>query len=169
LAPVTVNATSPQTLQVGEQNDLVVSVGPNIAVGEVSFTAHFDPNVLQVRSGTEGDWATSVSVAYAHFEADVPEAGDRARVCSTVVATQSRSAGGSVAIVQFQAVAPGATTIRITDVAVKDFAGNSLPVQFSSAKLHVTADPQPTLWPGTVHAQGEVLMKAQETDAVDGD
>jgi hypothetical protein len=167
-APVTLIATSPQQLQVGEQNDMVVSLGPNTAVGEVSFTAHVDPNVLQVRFGTEGDWAAAISAAHAHFEADVPEAGDRVRIRSTVLAKPVRAtAGGSVAIVQFQAVAPGVTTIRITDVAVKDFAGNSLPVRLSSATLHVTAE-SPS-WPVTARPQGELLVQAQAPDAVEGD
>jgi hypothetical protein len=164
LAPVTVLTTSPQTLQLGEQNDLVVSVGPHATAAEVGFTAHFDPNVLQARSGAEGDWTTTVAGAGADFEADIPESSDQARIRSTVTARQPRAMGGTVAIVQFQAVAPGATTIRITDVMVKDAAGNLLPVQLSSPTLHVTAHMPPMAWPATSRPQGE-----QPVQPIDGD
>ena len=59
--PITVAA--PQKLLVGEMNDLVVGVGANAGLNEISFTAQFDPNVLQVRAGTEGGWAEKIGRA----------------------------------------------------------------------------------------------------------
>ena len=70
--PITVAA--PQKLLVGEMNDLVVSVGANAGVSEISFTVQFDPNVLQVRAGTEGGWAVGVGLD-ARFAAEISDDG----------------------------------------------------------------------------------------------
>ena len=66
--PITVAA--PQKLQVGEMNELVVAVGANAGVNEISFTVQFEPDVLQVRAGTEGSWAEGAGVN-ARFAAEV--------------------------------------------------------------------------------------------------
>ena len=70
--PITVAA--PQKLTVGEMNELVVGVGANAGVNEISFTVQFDPNVLQVRAGTEGGWAVGAGLD-ARFAADISDAG----------------------------------------------------------------------------------------------
>src|SRR6266576_939861 len=97
--PITVAA--PQKLQVGEPNDLVVGVGASAGVNEISFTVQFDANVLQVRAGTEGDWAMDAGLN-ARFVAEISEERDRVQIRSAVSGQRVGSAGGSVAIVQFQ-------------------------------------------------------------------
>jgi hypothetical protein len=55
-----------------------------------------------------------------------------------------------VAIVQFQAVGPGTTSVLITDVVVKDLAGRSIGPAVSASYLQMTVDsvppPQPEAW-----------------------
>ena len=144
--PITVAA--PQKLQVGEMNELVVAVGANAGVNEISFTVQFDADVLQGRAGTEGSWAEGAGLD-ARFAAEVSETGDRVQIRSAVSGQRTGVAGGSVAIVQFQAVAPGTTSIVITDVVVKDLAGRSI-ASAVSASLQMTVDsvppPQPEAW-----------------------
>jgi len=167
LLPITV--TSPQYLHVGEQTELVVGVGANADVGEVSFTVQFDPDVLQARAGTEGDWAAGGARPDALFAAEISEAADRVQIRSTLAARRASSAGGSVAIVQFQAVAPGTTWVMIADVTVKDLAGHAMPVLLSSPKFQVTAERIPPPWPEAPSSRGVLPMEAPATEAVDAD
>jgi len=144
--PITVAA--PQQLYVGEMNDLVVGVGENESVNEVSYTVQFDPDVLQARVGTEGDWATGAGLD-PRFAAEISDAGDRVQIRSAVSAQRSGMQGRSVALVQFLAVAPGTTTVLITDVVVKDVAGRSMTSADSALNLQMTvesAPPQPEAW-----------------------
>jgi hypothetical protein len=144
--PITVAA--PQKLQVGEMNELVVAVGANAGVNEISFTVQFEPDVLQGRAGTEGGWAVGAGLD-ARFAAEVSESGDRVQI-RAVSGQRIGVAGGSVAIVQFQAVAAGTTSVLITDLVVKDLAGKSIGPAVSAANLQMTVDslppPQPEAW-----------------------
>jgi len=144
--PITVAA--PQKLQVGEMNELVVAVGANAGVSEISFTMQFDADVLQVRAGTEGSWAEGAGLD-ARFAAEVSETGDRVQIRSAVSGQRTGVAGGTVAIVQVQAVGPGTTSIVITDVVAKDLAGTSI-ASAVSASLPMTVEsvppPPPQAW-----------------------
>ena len=57
---------------------------------------------------------------------EISEKGDRVQIRRAVSDQRIGMAGGSVAIVQFQAVASGTTWVLITDVVVKDMAGGSM-------------------------------------------
>jgi len=138
-AAARITVAGPQRLHVGDMDELVVSVEPGAKVGEISFTVQFDANVLQVRAGTEGDWAAATGAA-ARFAADISSAEDRVRVRSVASGARLASAGGNVAVVQFQAVAPGSTWVLISDVTVKDPGGNSVPFALSASSLQVTAE-----------------------------
>jgi hypothetical protein len=165
LAVVPVQVTSPQKLQVGEQTELVVGVGANPGLGEVSFTIQFDPDVLQVRAGAPGDWAARTDTD-ARFGAEISDAADRVRIRSTAVGRTS-GAGGSVALVQFQAVAPGTTSVMITDVTVKDLNGTSMPFSISSSNLQVTAESVPTPLPDASRSRGLTAVEPPATETVD--
>jgi hypothetical protein len=58
-------------------------------------------------------------------------------------------AGGSVAIVRFQAVAAGTTSVLITDVVAKDVEGRPIASAISASNLQVTVDSPPPPLPGT--------------------
>jgi hypothetical protein len=164
--PITVAA--PQKLLVGEMNDLVVGVGASAGVNEISFTAHFDPNVLQVRAGTEGDWSMDVGLT-ARFVAEIADDADRVQIRSAVSGQRAGMAGGSVAIVRFQAVAPGTTSVLITDVVVKDLAGRSIASAVSASNLQMTVDsfppPQPEAW----RQRGAVAVEPPTQTTEEGD
>ena len=163
--PITVAA--PQKLQVGEMNELVVAVGANAGVNEISFTVQFDADVLQVRAGTEGSWAEGAGLD-ARFTAEVSETGDRVQIRSAVSGQRIGVAGGSVAIVQFQAVGPGTTSIVITDVAAKDLAGKSI-ASAVSASLQMTVDSVPPPRPEAWRQRGAVAVESPTKTIEEGD
>jgi len=144
---VPITLAAPQKLQVGEMNDLIVSVGPNGDVGEVSFKLLFDPNILQVRIGTEGDWGAGAGADARSFAAEISDEGDRAQVRRSVSDLRAGVTGGGVAILRFQAVAAGSTEVLMTDVVVKDLAGRSIASAVSAPRLHVTVDAAPPRQP----------------------
>jgi len=142
---MSIDVVSPQKLAVGEMGDLIVSVPPDAGAAEVSFTLQFDANVLQVRGGSEGDWA-AVAGSTSRFSADVSDAGDRVQVRSARAFGSIQRAtgrGGSVAVVQFQAVAPGSTSVLVSDVSARDLDGAALPFSLSASSLQVIAESLP--------------------------
>jgi hypothetical protein len=138
LLPITVAAA--RTLRVGDMSEIVIALGPNAGAHEIGFTLQFDANVLQVRAGIEGDWAAG---ADARFVADISGAEDRVQIRRTAAAGRPAAAGGQVALVQFQAVAPGSTTVVISDVTVRDRAGQAIPHVLSQSMWQVTAESVP--------------------------
>jgi len=129
---VTLNVIAPPQLLVGETNELVVGVGPNGGIAEISFTLQFDADVLQVRAATDGSWTAG---AQPRFVADIAGTEDRVQIRSAVVGRHVAS--GIVAIVEFQAVAPGHTRVLLSDVTVKDAAGRVVPFAVSASSLPV--------------------------------
>jgi len=163
--PITVAA--PQKALVGETNDLVLSVGANAGVGEISFTVRFDANVLQVRAGLEGDWAMDPRLN-TRFAAEISDKEDRVQIRSSVSGERTGIAGGSVAIVRFQAVAPGTTSVLITDVMVKDLTGRWIASAVSASNLPMTVysvPPQAEAW----RQRGAVAVEPPTETAEDGD
>jgi hypothetical protein len=163
--PITVAA--PQKLEVGEMNELVVAMGANAGVNEVSFTMQVDADVLQVRAGTQGSWAEGAGLD-ARFAAEVSETGDRVQIRSAVPGPQIGVAGGSVAIVRFQAVGPGTTSSVITDVVVKDLAGRSI-ASAASASLQMTVDSAPPRQPEAWRQRRAAAVEPPAEKTEDGD
>ena len=135
--PLTVSM--PQKLLVGEMNDLIIGVGSIAGVGEIGFTVQFDASVLQVRGASQGSWAVDVGVN-PRFAAEISGGEDRVQIRSAVSGQRVGRSGGSVAVVQFQPVAPGTTSVLITDVVVKDGDGKPMTPALSASNLQVTAE-----------------------------
>ena len=164
LVPITV--TAPQKLLVGETNDLVISVGAGAS--EVSLNVQFDANVLQVRSGTEGGWASSAG-PHARFVAEIPEEADRVQIRSVVTGQRAGMAGGTVAVVRFHAEGPGTTSVLVTDVVVKDAAGRSMATSVSASNLQMTVDTAPPPQPAAVRQRGAAAAEAPAEATERGD
>jgi hypothetical protein len=165
--PITV-AAAQQKLRVGEMNDLIVGFGANADVNEISFTVQFDPNVLQARAGTEGGW-TEGAGPNARFAAEISDAGDRVQIRSAVPGQRVAIAGGSVAIVQFQAVAPGTTWVLITDVVVKDAAGRWIASAVPASNLQMTVDSPPLPQSDAWHQRGALAVEPPTETTENGD
>lgn len=146
LALVSLTLAAPRTLLLGEQAELVIRMGASATAGEVSLTVRFDPDVLQGRTAAPGDWAADAG-ADARFAGDIPEEADRVEILGTASGRPLSTAGGAVAVVQFQSVAPGPTTVRLADVTVKDLHGRPMPVLVSTPTLHVTVQAPPPVLP----------------------
>jgi len=168
LSAVPVTVTAPQKVLVGEMNDLVVGVGPNASVDEIAFTVQFDRDVLQVRAGIEGDWAVAAG-RNTRFAAEISDKEDRVRIRSYASGPNVRIAGGSVAIVQFQAVAPGATLVMVTDVVLKDFAGKSIPVAISQSNLEIAVDSVPPPQANVARQHRVIAAEPPSETGEDGD
>jgi len=164
--PITLAA--PQRLFVGETNELVVGVGANAGINEISFTLEFDPNVLQGRLGTEGDRAADAGVDARSFAVEISDAGDRVQIRSAV-SGQRGMAGGSVAIVQFQAVGPGTTSVLVTDMVVKDAAGKPLAPTGSTLRLQTTVESAPRPQPEALRQRGAVAVEPPPETSEEGD
>ncbi len=139
---VPIAIAAPHKVFVGEMNDLIVSIGANAGFSEIGFTVQFDPDVLQVRAGTQGSWAVAVGFN-PRFAAEISGAEDRVQIRSMASDPRAGLAGGSVATVQFQALAAGTTSVLITDVVVKDSRGRSLTSQVSASNLQITVESVP--------------------------
>ena len=158
-----ISMVAPHKLLVGETEDLTVNVGPNSGVAEVTFTVQVDPNVLQVRGGTEG---SRTAGAGARFSTEISSNEDRVQVRAVVSKPISADAG-SIALVQLQAIAPGTTLVMISDVAVKSPSGNALPFSLSSSSVPVTAESVPSPRPRDPQLRGVDPAEAPKTDTVD--
>jgi hypothetical protein len=165
---VPIAVTAPQRVVVGEMNELVVSVGANAGFSEIGVTVQFDPNVLQVRAGTQGGWAVAVGVN-PRFAAEISAAEDRVQIRSAVPGPRAGLAGGSVATVQFQAVTTGTTSVLITDVVVKDSSGRSMVPAVSASNLQVTADSVPPPQPAAGREKRAGVVEPPAGTTEDGD
>ena len=135
---VPISVAAAPTLQVGQAGELIVGVGATAAsIGEIGFAVQFDPDVLQVRAGSEGDWAVAGGAA-ARFTADIADREDRIGIRSVASGRRNAAFGGTVAVVQFQAVAPGTTSVIVSDVVVKDADGRSLIPVVSPSTVQLT-------------------------------
>ncbi len=148
LAMVPLTLTAPPSLQVGEQAELVVGLGAHSGVDDIAFTVRFDPNILQVRAGTPGEWSAGDDDPDARFAAEIPEAADHVKIRGAATGGRAGAAGGTVAVVQFQAVAPGTTKVTVTDMTARDRSGSSMPMLLSMSTVHVTAEAAPLPGPG---------------------
>ncbi len=162
--PIAMVAT--EKLYVGEMSDLIVGVGANPGIGEISFTVRFDPDILQVRTGTEGNWTAGAAVDV-RFTAEISGTEDRVQIRSTVSGGHLTGAGGSIALVQFQAVAPGSTSVTISDVTLKDAAGSALPFALGSSSVPVTAESLPPPLPHATRPRSAVPVELPASETVD--
>jgi len=170
-AAVPIRIAAPQKLQVGEFNELVVSTSSAADIADIGFTVQFDPNVLQVRAGTEGDWAAGLRMR-SRFTAEISGAEDRVQVHSMLTGRRPSTGGGSaastsIALLQFQAVAPGNTWVMISDLTVKDAAGNALAFSLSASTLQVSAESLPSPGQWSAQPRSAVAGAAPEVESIE--
>ncbi len=163
--PITVSA--PQKVFVGDMNDLVVALGANAGVREVAFSVQLDPDVLQVRAGTEGDWATSAGTV-SRFTSEISSGEDRVQIRSEL--PRASATGGSVAVIRLQGVAPGTTWVLISDVVVKDTLGRWVGAALSAPSLQITVDsPPPPQPPSPGQGSAAIVLEPRADGTPPGD
>lgn len=135
---------APRRLMVGDVEELFVDVEARDGLGEISFTVQFDPDLLQVRAGFEGE-GSAIPGQPRRFVAEIAPAEDRIQIRSFVGA----GLAGRVAIVQFQAVAPGSTSVIVSDASAVDRAGRPIAARVIGATPSITIESPPRQAPST--------------------
>jgi hypothetical protein len=118
-------------------HELVVAIDAPSGIGRVAFTVSVDPGFLQIRSAGEGDWGNDAGVT-SSFTAEIGSAEDQVVIQSELAGGTHGKRSGSIAVVQFEAVAPGTVTITVSGVSMSDPAGRAIP--FAEAPLTATAE-----------------------------
>ena len=109
----------------GQPCELVIRINPPRNIGRLVFTVSVDPHVLGLRGVNRGD-GSSVEASFLVITPDVPATGQ-----TTIQMDLSNAIpenwDGSIAIVQFEALAAGTATMTISDLAMSDLAGIMIP------------------------------------------
>jgi hypothetical protein len=164
-AAASITLAGPSALQVGELGELVVTLGPGPGIRTLGITVRFDPDVLQARMAAPGTWA-GAGGADVVFVADIPEDAARAEIRSTVLGDRPNVAGGTVAMLQFQAVGPGVTQVQVTGIRAWDHAGRpaAFPWPMPGLRVTVVAAPPPGFVPAPHSAAAAAEVAAEHSD-----
>ncbi len=121
---------APFTAKVGEAFDYIVTIDAKQAVGRITLEVSYDPALLRVRTSEEIDY-TNRHDAEGGFSAK--ETSDGRLAVVRVVRDGSRPILGSVriAVVQFEAVAPGTAQISVSNISAFDSADTALSLAVS--------------------------------------
>ena len=122
-AAPSITLEAPATVHIGTPYELVVHVD-GADVGEVDLTVQLDPNILQARAASRGDWIAGAGTD-GRFDGTVSNAGDRVQLRGTV-ASRRGGTGGVVAIVEFEAVGRGTTAVTVANLTMRDRSRNAL-------------------------------------------
>jgi general secretion pathway protein D len=150
-APANPPAAAPQIMIMFSPPNVLATVGDNFAiqvlisqasrVGSVPFHIAYDPKVVQFASGAEGvflkqDGATTI------FNAQASSMNEVFVALARVGVPTGASGGGVLCTFQFQAIAPGVTTLAFTDASVLDPQGQVLNFLFAApVQVNVQAKP----------------------------
>jgi hypothetical protein len=116
--------------KVGDKISVQVQISQATRVGSVPFHVAYDPKILQFVSGTEGGFLKSdgASTVYNSQASTVSEVF----VALARIGVPSGAAGGGIlCTLEFQAIAPGSSSLSFTEASVLDPQGQPLPAQFS--------------------------------------
>ena len=128
-APVRIEVSTGEIVGLGQPYELVVRMDPPRRATRLSFTVSADPGMLRVRSVRGGD---SSNVDASGFIIEDGPASGQTTIRMDLSNAMLGNGGGSMAVVQFEALAPGTVTIVISDIAISDAAGTTIPSAASS-------------------------------------
>jgi len=116
---------APFNAKIGEAFDYIVAIDAKQAVGRITLEVSYDPALLRVRTAEEIDYRNRQD-AEGGFSAE--ETSDGRVAVVMLVRDGSRPIVGSVriAVVQFEAVAPGAAQISVSNISASDSADTAL-------------------------------------------
>jgi hypothetical protein len=123
--PARLRLSAPKSLAVGDMDDVVVSVDAPSQVSWLSFKVSMNADVLQAQSVGQGDWTADPR---AGFDLDIAPNADSVVVEAVAGYTAAGGRAGSVARIRVQAMATGATEVRLTDIVAKDDQGRPLAI-----------------------------------------
>jgi len=128
-APARIELSTAEIVGFGQPFELVVSMDPPRSIARLAFTVSVDPQMLRVRSVRGGD---SSSVDASGFITEDGPATGQTTIRMDLSNAMLENGGGSIAVVQFEALEPGTVTITISDLAISDLAGTTIPYAASS-------------------------------------
>ena len=116
---------APFNAKVGEAFDYVVTIDARQAVGRIALEVSYDPALLRVRTAEEIDY-TNRPQEDGRFS--TVETTDGRVAVVMLVRDGSRPVLGSVrmAVVQFEALAPGGAQISVSNISASDGTGSAL-------------------------------------------
>jgi general secretion pathway protein D len=120
--------------KVGDKITVQVQISQATRVGSVPFHVAYDPKILQFVSGSEGGFLKSdgASTVYNSQASTVSEVF----VALARIGVPSGAAGGGIlCTLEFQAIAPGSSSLSFTEASVLDPQGQPLPAQFSGGAV----------------------------------
>lgn len=138
-APLRLQVNAPAQLEVGEEQNLVVSIAGAQSIGNISFTVNIDPAKLQLRSANKGDLSSNPAVI-SNLESDGGCGGEKMTVQLAFDGAAGLNGSGAIASVQFVADASGDAAITLSDVSVTDLAGRPIAFDGRALEAHVRAN-----------------------------
>jgi hypothetical protein len=136
---VNFNLEVPPQVEVGQRHDLVVRIDEGNGIRGIAFTVSVDRSGLLLHGATAGGWLRTASTA-ANFSYEVSSGEDSIAVRVDVKDGSLASGSGAIAVVQFEAVAPGPTAFQLSDVRLSDVRGNAIPFVSPSLEARVRAE-----------------------------
>jgi hypothetical protein len=134
-APVRLRLSAPTRLEVGDADDLVVSIDTPARLSRLSFKVSMNADVLQARSGAQGDWTADPQ---ARFDLAIAPGDDSVAVEAMAIQPSAGGPAASVARIRVQGMAAGATPVRLTDIVAEDEQGRTMAVVAPDATAGVT-------------------------------
>lgn len=134
--PARLHLSVPATLNVGDMDDVVVSIDTPLRVSRLSFKVSMNADVLQARSVAQGDW---IADPHASFNLDIAPNDDRVAVEATADPAGAGEPAGSVVRIRVQAMAGGTSQVSLSDIAATDDHGRPMAVVQIDAAASITA------------------------------
>jgi len=121
-APVQLGFHSPAAASIGDAFDIRVSIDASQPIARVGVEVLYDPTLLKARALEEIDYAQR-ALGERMFRIDEINEG---RAMLALVMKRGEVAPNNVPVLQFEALAPGWTQIRIVNIGVFDASGRPL-------------------------------------------
>ena len=131
-------APSKATYAVGETVVVQVVIDNANNVGSTPFHLRYNSNTLQfLPPGAEGPFMESDGIDAVFLSSDTGGGGEIVVGLSRMGAPEGISGAGTLAVFQFQAIAPGDCSFAFTGASVKDPQARNLPAAFNTAAVRV--------------------------------
>jgi general secretion pathway protein D len=123
---------------VGEHVVVQVVIDSAKNVGSAPFHLRYNPGVLKYRApGTEGPFLRGDGANTVFLSSDTGSGGEIVVGLSRMGAAEGASGAGTLAVFEFDAIAPGDCGFQFTGASVKDPQARNLPAAFQTAPVRV--------------------------------
>jgi hypothetical protein len=140
-APAHIELSTSEVIGSGQPYELVIGMQPPSNIGWLVFTVSVDPQMLQLRSVLGGDG--SGVEAPPSFLTEDGRATGQTTIAIDLSNAMPGNSDGRIASVQFEALAAGTATVVISDLAISDLSGRTIPYAASplTAQAEVLSRP----------------------------